>query len=69
MVHKQKSADHKIATIHASARDALKRVKVERVEGYGKKTTVETWINEEAILFAKYLRDERDSWIPRIVLF
>jgi len=45
------------------------KVQVERIEGYGKKTTVETWINEEALLFAKYLRNERDSWIPRIVVF
>jgi len=30
-----------------------KMVKVERIEGYGKRTTVETWINEEALLFAR----------------
>jgi len=23
-------------------------------------------INEEALLFAKFVRDERDTWIPRI---
>jgi CRISPR-associated protein Cas1 len=32
----------------------------------GNRQTVETLINEEAMLFAKYLRDEKDSWIPRI---
>ena len=44
-----------------------KMVKVERIEGYGKQTTVETWINEEALLFAKYLRNEKPVWKPRIV--
>ena len=28
--------------------------------------TFETLINEEALLFAKYLRDEEESWNPRI---
>ena len=32
----------------------------------GKRQTIATLINEEALLFAKYLRDERKSWIPRI---
>jgi len=32
----------------------------------GKKQTVETLINEEALLLAKFLRDERDTWRPRI---
>ena len=27
---------------------------------------IETLINEEALLFAKYLRNERPTWIPRI---
>ena len=27
---------------------------------------VETLINEEALLFAKYLRGKLDSWIPRV---
>jgi len=27
--------------------------------------TIETLINEEALLFAKYLRDEIKTWIPR----
>jgi hypothetical protein len=29
----------------------------------------ETLINEEALLFAKYLRDERKAWTPRIASF
>jgi hypothetical protein len=27
---------------------------------------IETLINEEALLFAMYLRGEKSSWIPRI---
>jgi len=33
---------------------------------YGKRQTVETLINEEALLFAQYLRNEKKDWIPRI---
>ena len=32
----------------------------------GKKQTIETLINEEALLFAKYLRNEEGKWFPRI---
>jgi len=32
----------------------------------GKKQTIETLIGEEALLFAKYLRDEKPFWNPRI---
>lgn len=28
--------------------------------------TLDTLINEEAYAFARFLRDERDTWIPRI---
>jgi CRISPR/Cas system-associated endonuclease Cas1 len=31
----------------------------------GAKQTIETLINEEALLFAKFLRDERKTWSPR----
>jgi hypothetical protein len=34
----------------------------------GKKQTLETLINEEAFLFAKYLRNEKKEWIPRIAI-
>ena len=34
----------------------------------GQKQAFETLINEEAQLFAKYLRDERKTWVPRIPL-
>jgi hypothetical protein len=32
----------------------------------GKKQTIETLINEEALLFANFLREKRKKWIPRI---
>jgi len=33
---------------------------------HGTKQTINTLIIEEALLLAKYLRNERHSWIPRI---
>ena len=33
---------------------------------YGKRQRIETLINEEALLLAKYIRFEKDEWIPRI---
>jgi CRISPR-associated protein Cas1 len=33
----------------------------------GRRQEIETLINEEALLFAKYLRDEKPTWNPRIV--
>jgi hypothetical protein len=38
----------------------ISRIKV------GKRQTLETLINEEALLFAKYLRHEKETWVPRI---
>ena len=35
---------------------------------HGKSQRIETLINEEALLLAKYLRDEKKIWIPRIAL-
>jgi CRISPR/Cas system-associated endonuclease Cas1 len=35
---------------------------------HGKKQTLETLINEEALLLAKYLRNEIIAWNPRIRL-
>ena len=40
-------------------------VEVPRIR-IGKKQTIETLINEEAFLLAKFLRDERKMWSPRI---
>ena len=58
---------------NALAKDMMKRlnsffeltVEVPRIK-QGKKQTVETLINEEALLFAKYLRNEKQTWIPRV---
>jgi hypothetical protein len=33
----------------------------------GKKQTIETLINEEALLLAKFLRNERKDWKPRML--
>ena len=33
----------------------------------GKKQTVETLINEESLLFDKYIRNEQKQWVPRII--
>ncbi len=41
-------------------------VEIPRVK-VGERQTIETLINEEALLFAKYLRKERNVWIPRLV--
>ena len=41
-------------------------VEIPRIR-YGSRQALETLINEEALLIAKYLRDELKSWIPRVV--
>ena len=40
-------------------------VEVKRIR-HGEHQTLETLINEEAQLFANYLRNERKTWVPRI---
>jgi CRISPR-associated protein Cas1 len=40
-------------------------VEIPRVR-HGSKQSIETLINEEALLLARYLRNERPSWAPRI---
>jgi hypothetical protein len=40
-------------------------VEVERIK-VGKRQTIHTLINEEAQLFAMYLRNEKKDWIPRL---
>ena len=42
------------------------KVKIPRIR-WGKKQEIETLINEEAYLLAKYIRGERQDWNPRIV--
>jgi CRISP-associated protein Cas1 len=39
-------------------------VKIPRIK-VGERQTIETLINEETMLFAKYLRNEKKEWIPR----
>jgi CRISPR-associated protein Cas1 len=41
-------------------------VEISRIK-VGQRQTIETLINEEALLFAKYLRRERNVWLPRLV--
>jgi hypothetical protein len=41
------------------------KVDVSRVR-MGKRQEIETLINEEALLFAMFLRSERQTWKPRI---
>ena len=43
----------------------LKKVEIPRIR-YGTSQEIETLMNEEALLLAKYLRSESQSWIPRI---
>jgi len=43
------------------------KVEIPRIRR-GKRQELETLINEEALLFAKFLRDERETWIPRITI-
>ena len=43
-----------------------KTVEIPRIR-VGRRQTIETLINEEALLFAKFLRNEKQKWIPRIV--
>lgn len=33
---------------------------------HGNRQTIETIINEEVLLFAKFLKEERETWTPRI---
>ena len=43
----------------------LSEVKISRYR-MGKRQELETLINEEAMLFAKYVRSEKQTWNPRI---
>jgi len=42
-------------------------VEIPRIK-IGKKQAVETLINEEALLLAKYFRNEQTSWNPKIAI-
>jgi hypothetical protein len=43
-------------------------VEISRIK-VGNRQTLDTLINEEALLFAKYLRNEKKAWIPRLPSF
>ena len=45
------------------------KTEIPRIKGvtHFKRQTIETLINEEVLLLAKYFRNERENWIPRIV--
>ena len=43
------------------------KVEIPRMK-VGKRQKLETLIDEEALLLAKYLRDEKKSWVPRIAI-
>jgi len=43
------------------------KVQIPRIK-VGNRQSIETLINEEALLFAKFLRHERKTWTPRIVM-
>jgi len=42
-------------------------VEIPRIK-HGNRQSVETLINEETLLLAKYLRNEHETWIPRIAI-
>ena len=42
------------------------KVEIPRIR-LGKQQKIETLVNEEAYLFAMYLRNEKREWIPRII--
>ena len=46
----------------------LSRVKIPVIR-HGKSQAIETLISEEALLLAKYLRNEFKTWNPRISLW
>jgi CRISPR-associated protein Cas1 len=56
-----------MSLMHGLTKYFEKTVNVARMR-VGKKQSIETLINEEALLLAKYLRNERQNWIPRIAI-
>ena len=44
-----------------------REVEIPRIR-HGKRQTLDTLISEEALLLAKFLRDERNEWKPRIAI-
>ncbi len=64
---KRQYLNKKIEKAFTSKLDALfqSTVEIPRLK-VGKRQEVESLINEEALLLAKYLRNEQKEWIPRI---
>ena len=60
--HEQKARFRKC--LHAYFRHIVEIPRIMR----GDRQEFETLINEEALLFAKFLRDEKETWNPRIVI-
>ena len=60
--HQTKELMKKLNTFFESTVE-IPRINVE------KRQTIETLINEEALLFAKYLRNGKIAWIPRTAVF
>ena len=44
-----------------------RKVDIPRIK-HGKSQTIDTLIREEALLLAKYLRNEKKNWMPRIAI-
>jgi len=42
-----------------------RKVEIPRIK-YGKRQTLDTLINEESLLLAKFLRNEKREWTPRL---
>jgi len=58
--------EYEAGTLADRLRDLFEReVEIPRIK-HGRRQTLDTLISEEALLFAKYLRRERNTWIPRI---
>jgi CRISPR/Cas system-associated endonuclease Cas1 len=51
----------KVLNQHFQSKVMIPRVRM------GQQQEIETLINEEALLFAMYLRNEKQTWIPRLV--
>jgi CRISPR-associated endonuclease Cas1 len=60
---KEKKNRELVSALHEFFKHEVNVPRVKR----GNKQEIESLINEEAFLLAKYLRDERKAWIPRIV--
>lgn len=42
-------------------------VEIPRIK-VGERQTIDTLVSEEALLFAKFLRNERETWKPRVAI-